>query len=138
MDFMHDVPEAMSRVLRTFKVVDDLATGKPWLGLTLEWICHCQLFGLSALMRESSTGAASSGFQDATTVPVYHQPRVQKLSPWPEAIELPYIQPGKPTPNAYVERFNRTARHEYLEFRFVRDGQPVLGASDPMAYPVHN
>ena len=26
-----------------------------------------------------------------------------------------YIQPGKPTQNTYVERFNRTVRHEWLE-----------------------
>ena len=38
------------------------------------------------------------------------------LAEWAEehSVELEFIQPGKPTQNSYVERFNRTYRDEIL------------------------
>jgi putative transposase len=40
-----------------------------------------------------------------------------KLVAWAEkrGIALQYIQPGKPQQNAYIERYNRTVRHEWLD-----------------------
>lgn len=42
------------------------------------------------------------------------------LAGWAEkhGVELEFIQPGKPTQNSYVERFNRTFRDEILNFYF--------------------
>ena len=40
-----------------------------------------------------------------------------KLDKWSKLnkVTIAFIQPGKPTQNAYIERFNRTARHEWLD-----------------------
>lgn len=40
-----------------------------------------------------------------------------KLMVWAErmGIHIQYIQPGKPQQNAYIERYNRTVRHEWLD-----------------------
>lgn len=39
------------------------------------------------------------------------------LKAWAEArgIRIEYIQPGKPQQNAYIKRYNRTVRHEWLD-----------------------
>jgi len=40
----------------------------------------------------------------------------QRLAEWAQknGVRLDHIQPGKPQQNAYVERFNRTVRYDWL------------------------
>jgi putative transposase len=47
----------------------------------------------------------------------------QELIDWTakEQITVLYIQPSKPTQNSYLERFNRTARQEWLELNLFED-----------------
>ena len=44
------------------------------------------------------------------------------LAEWAEqpAVKLEFIQPGKPTQNTFIERFNRTYRTEILDFYLFR------------------
>ena len=44
------------------------------------------------------------------------------LAEWAEkhAVKLEFIQPGNPTQNAFIERFNRTYRTEILDFYLFR------------------
>ena len=42
-----------------------------------------------------------------------------------QGVKLNYIQPGKPNQNAYIERFNRTFRHEVLD-AFVFEALPQV------------
>lgn len=41
----------------------------------------------------------------------------EKLKEWAETkgVAIQHIQPGKPQQNAYIERYNRTVRHEWLD-----------------------
>lgn len=53
-----------------------------------------------------------------------------RLAEWAEDhdVELGFIQPGKPTQNSYVERFNRTFREEVLDmyvFRYLSEVREI-------------
>ena len=47
------------------------------------------------------------------------------LAEWAEqhAVKLEFIQPGKPTQNAFIERFNRTYRTEILSILSVQNAE---------------
>ena len=45
-------------------------------------------------------------------------------------IHIVHIQPGKPQQNAYVERFNRTYRHEVLSAHIFENLNQVKGITE--------
>lgn len=51
----------------------------------------------------------------------------EKLKAWAKKreIDLAYIQPGNPQQNAYVERFNRTVRYDWLNQDIFHDIKEV-------------
>jgi putative transposase len=55
----------------------------------------------------------------------YHVPEYvsQKLADWAEkhAITLSFIQPGNPQQNAYIVRFNRSVRYDWLSHYIYAD-----------------
>jgi putative transposase len=108
-DFMHDAL-ANGRTFRTFNVLDDY--NREGLGIEVDFGLPSERItrvldqiiewrGKPAVIRsDNGSEMCSAHFQH-----------------WAErrGIRLLFIQPGKPTQNAYVERFNRTVRHEWLD-----------------------
>lgn len=108
-DFMHD-RLTNGRAFRTFNVIDDY--NREGLGIDVdlslsgERITRCldriiEWRGKPRSIRcDNGSEMCSSAFQN-----------------WAEqrGIRIIFIEPGTPTQNAYVERFNRTARHEWLD-----------------------
>lgn len=108
MDFMHD-QLADGRNFRLFNVIDDF--NREALGIEVDFSLPSarvirsleriiELRGKPAAIRCDNGPENISGLIQA----------------WADrhAIRLDYIQPGKPQQNAYVERFNRTVRYEWL------------------------
>ena len=108
LDFMRDTLYE-GRVFRTLNVIDEANRGP--LGIDIA----------------TSIPAARVVAFVAQLIDLHGQPRAIRCDNGPEyvsaalqtwaqrrAIKIEYIQPGKPQQNAYVERFNRTVRYEWL------------------------
>lgn len=108
MDFMHD-QLADGRSIRLFNVIDDF--NREGLGMEVDFSLPSERVirsldriiewrGKPAMIRCDNgpeyVSAALQGWADR----------------W--GIRLEYIQPGKPQQNAYVERYNRTVRYDWL------------------------
>jgi putative transposase len=108
MDFMHDNLEN-GRAIRLFNVIDDF--NREGLGIEVDF----------SLPAERVTRALDQIIQwrgkpqalRCDNGPEYIS---EVLRSWAgsRGIRLAYIQPGKPQQNAYVERYNRTVRYDWL------------------------
>jgi putative transposase len=108
-DFMHDTL-ARGQTFRTFNVLDDyIREGlgiEVDVGLPSERIVRCldqiiEWRGKPKIIRcDNGSEMCSATFQTWAA---------------DRGIRVMFIQPGKPTQNAYIERFNRTVRHEWLD-----------------------
>lgn len=108
MDFMHD-QLSDGRTFRLFNVIDDF--NREGLGIEVDFSLPSErvirsLEQIMAWRGKPLTIRCDNG-------PEYVSAALQN---WAEqrGIGIGYIQPGKPQQNAYVERFNRTVRYEWL------------------------
>ena len=108
MDFMHD-QLGNERAFRLFNVIDDF--NREALAIEIDFSLPSERIiraldqviewrGQPAVIRSDNGPENISGL----------------IQTWAErkGIRLQYIQPGNPQQNAYVERFNRTVRYEWL------------------------
>lgn len=109
MDFMSDAL-ADGRTLRTLNIIDDY--NREALAIDVDLSMPSQRV-IRSLERVIEWRGKPSAIR-CDNGPEYVS---RQLITWANKhqITLMYIQPGKPTQNAYVERFNRTARHEWLD-----------------------
>ncbi len=109
MDIMSDKLTS-GRVMRTFNVLDDF--NREGLGREVD-------LSLPSLRVQRSLERIIEERGKPSRIRCDNGPEyiATSMAEWADkrGIKLDYIQPGKPQQNAYVERYNRTVRHEWLE-----------------------
>ena len=108
MDFMHDQLED-GRSFRLFNVIDDF--NREGLAIDVDLSLPAERVKRSLDQIIEWRGKPKQIRCDNGPEYISHV-----LAEWAEQqrIELSFIQPGKPQQNAYVERFNRTVRYDWL------------------------
>lgn len=108
MDFMHDQLED-GRSFRLFNVIDDF--NREALGIEVDFSLPSER--VIRALRQVISWRGKPQVIRCDNGPENVSASIQR---WAEqwGIRIEYIQPGKPQQNAYVERFNRTVRYEWL------------------------
>jgi putative transposase len=108
MDFMHD-QLSDGRCIRLFNLIDDF--NREALAIDVD-------FSLPAMRVIRSLRQVIEWRGKPLAIRCDNGPEYisGELKTWADrrGIKIEYIQPGKPQQNAYVERFNRTVRYEWL------------------------
>lgn len=107
-DFMSD-SLADGKTFRTFNVLDDY--NREGLGIEIDFSLPSE-----RIMRSLDQIIEWRGKPQALRCDNGPEFVSDAFRKWAETndITIIYIQPGKPTQNAYIERYNRTVRHEWL------------------------
>ena len=113
-DFMHDALVS-GRRFRTFNVVDDF--NREALAIEIDLNIPAQ-----RVIRVLDRIVAHRGYPLKLRMDNGPEFISLTLAQWAEEhdVQLEFIQPGKPTQNAFIERFNRTYRTEILNFYLFR------------------
>jgi putative transposase len=114
MDFMSDSLND-SRAIRTLNVIDDFNREALGIEVDLSLPSTRVIRALEQIIEWRGKPKAIQCDNGAEYIS-------QTLVDWTNKhqITLLYIQPGKPTQSAYIERFNRTARHEWLDLHIFK------------------
>lgn len=114
-DFMSDALWC-GRRFRTFNLVDDFNREALIIEIDLNLPAH-------RVVRALERVAAWRGYPAKLRMDNGPEMTSAKLAQWAEAkgVQLEFIQPGKPTQNSFVERFNRTYREEILDMYVFRN-----------------
>lgn len=113
-DFMHDAL-VCGRRFRTFNVVDDF--NREALAIEIDLNIPAQ-----RVVRVLDRIVANRGYPLKMRMDNGPELVSLTLAQWAEdhGVMLEFIKPGKPTQNAFIERFNRTYRTEILDFYLFR------------------
>lgn len=124
MDFMSDVLNNKVR-FRTFNVIDDF--NREVLGIDIGTGMPS-----SRVTRYLDQLAAWHGYPDKVRVDNGPELTSFEFMNWAEqhGIKIDYIKPGCPYQNAYIERFNRTYRHELLDLYLFINLQEVIDKTE--------
>lgn len=108
MDFMHD-QLVNGRSTRTLNVIDDF--NREALGIEVDFSLPSERV-IRTLMQHMEWRGKPKVIR-CDNGPEYLSAAIVTWTQ-KQGIRLEYIEPGKPQQNAYIERFNRTARYEWL------------------------